>query len=399
MPQSGPVFFGIVVATLIGLPRAAPGLLVGALIILLIVFMREEKFSFKPDKIDLCLAILAGWLAVSMIWSYQDHSIALSVLKTVTLLATGIVTMKLASAVELAKREHILDAVEVAAGIGLAIVLIGTVYALVVGDSLWGTYFSDPLTTLNSNAVIIALILWPVAVILSRKISKRWIGMAAITVLLLVAIPSMAAVFSVVVGCAILIARRYLGKKGGIIIASTLSLLIMVAPYVVQYSEVEDYTKPSVVNDASSDVPYSVRHRFAIWSFAVEKIAEKPWFGWGFRASRYIPQEDHRLAPNMEILPLHPHNLALQTRLELGLPGSLILSALTFLVFYRLATFTDNDWHSGLAMAPAASWLFVANVSYGMWQSWWIATAFLLFIIMRIVLASLCETEKTSSEN
>jgi hypothetical protein len=38
---------------------------------------------------------------------------------------------------------------------------------------------------------------------------------------------------------------------------------------------------------------------------------------------------------------------------------------------------------------------FVANVSYGMWQSWWIATAFLLFIIMRIAIVSLLEPEDT----
>jgi len=75
--------------------------------------------------------------------------------------------------------------------------------------------------------------------------------------------------------------------------------------------------------------------------------------------------------------------------LELGFPGSLILAGLVFSVFYRLATFTNDGWISGLAMAPAAGWLFVANVSYGMWQSWWIALAFLLAIFMKFALANL----------
>lgn len=125
-----------------------------------------------------------------------------------------------------------------------------------------------------------------------------------------------------------------------------------------------------------------------MWSFAAEKIGEKPWLGWGMGASRHIPQEEYRLAPNMEIMPLHPHNLALQTRLELGLPGALILAGFVFAIFYRLATFTDDGWKSGVAMAAASAWLFVANVSYGMWQSWWIAMAFLLAILMKIAFAA-----------
>ena len=42
-----------------------------------------------------------------------------------------------------------------------------------------------------------------------------------------------------------------------------------------------------------------------------------------------------------------------------------MLDSIVFFVFYRLATFTNDGWISGLAMAPAAGWLFVANVSYG----------------------------------
>ena len=169
--------------------------------------------------------------------------------------------------------------------------------------------------------------------------------------------------------------------------AGIAALLIVCAPQVIKFSDADSFASPEG-QWATSSIPPSARHRLAMWSFATEKIDEKPWLGWGFGASRHIPQEARRLAPNMEIMPLHPHNLALQTRLELGLPGSLILAGLVFSVFYRLATFTNDGWVSGLAMAPAAGWLFVANVSYGMWQSWWIALAFLLAIFMKFALAS-----------
>ena len=179
--------------------------------------------------------------------------------------------------------------------------------------------------------------------------------------------------------------RKIGGRRASVLMAIIAASLVIAAPSLIKISGAGSLATPSGVNKESLGMPPSASHRLAMWSFATEKIDEKPWLGWGFGASRHIAQVDRRLASNMELMPLHPHNISLQARLEFGVQGSALLAFIVFFVFYRLATFTNDGWVSGLAMAPAAGWLFVA---YGMWQSWWIALAFLLAIFMKFALAS-----------
>ena len=228
---------------------------------------------------------------------------------------------------------------------------------------------------------------WPFILLLPKKtLFHLFLGICIF--FLLLALKSLADIGALVVGVSVIAGRKIGGRRAGMLLAVIAALLVIAVPSLIKISGAGLFATPSGINNESLGITSSSRHRLAMWSFATEKIDEKLWLGLGFDASRHIPQEDRRLAPNMEIMPLHLHNLALQTRLELGLPGSLILAGLVFSIFYRLATFTNDGWVSSLAMAPALGWLFVANVSYSMWQSWWIALAFLLAIFMKFALAS-----------
>ena len=88
-------------------------------------------------------------------------------------------------------------------------------------------------------------------------------------------------------------------------------------------------------------LPTSALHRMLIWDFTAERIAERPLLGWGMEASRTVPggrgqpeaaaldrmrvtdpgQRRWFAEPHVQILPLHPHNGALQLWLELGAVG------------------------------------------------------------------------------
>jgi len=68
-------------------------------------------------------------------------------------------------------------------------------------------------------------------------------------------------------------------------------------------------------------LPGSAYHRLLIWKFSQDRIAERPVLGWVFNGSRSIPGGKIEVDKNLTGLPLHPHNAALQWRLELGLPG------------------------------------------------------------------------------
>jgi O-antigen ligase len=123
--------------------------------------------------------------------------------------------------------------------------------------------------------------------------------------------------------------------------------------------------------DATS-LPGSAHHRMMIWRFTAQRVAERPVFGWGFDSSRSIPGREESLGKGEPALPLHPHNAALQWWLELGLPGALIgaifLTVLVAGIARHLPGRAEVAAGQGLLVAATV----VANVSYGVWQGWWI---------------------------
>ena len=135
----------------------------------------------------------------------------------------------------------------------------------------------------------------------------------------------------------------------------------------------------------------SAAHRMLVWSFVTNKIADEPFIGWGLEASRSLPDGRHPATDKMlerffldgpdvapwirqaELLPLHPHNGALQVWLELGLIGALF-AALMALFLGRTASRTT--W-PGIGAAMLASYAVTALLSFGIWQEWWLGVQFM----------------------
>ncbi len=117
-------------------------------------------------------------------------------------------------------------------------------------------------------------------------------------------------------------------------------------------------------------LPESWAQRVSYWSYAVERIAERPLAGWGLDASRAF-------SPHIQ---LHPHNGALQVWLELGLPGAVLLALVWAQTFRRLAR-EDRGLSAAASAGSAAVYLFFGLVSFGVWQEWWLALGALVAVI------------------
>jgi O-antigen ligase len=131
----------------------------------------------------------------------------------------------------------------------------------------------------------------------------------------------------------------------------------------------------------------STIHRLFIWRFAGDRIAERPLWGWGMDAARDIPGGQLDLSTaypqavlpaNARALPLHPHNATVEWRLDLGIPGAVLMLAILVWGLYRLG------WHGALSanrragsLAWATSAIIIGCVSYGFWQAWWLACLWL----------------------
>jgi len=136
---------------------------------------------------------------------------------------------------------------------------------------------------------------------------------------------------------------------------------------------------------------FSGAHRLAIWNFVATTIRERPLLGWGLDSARAIPYGKLPLAsvpilskdlnltyptlptlPFSPALPLHPHNAGLQIILETGIVGTALFCLLLLFGTLRL-TRQDNRSRVPFALASLATWLIVADVDVGVWQSWWLA--------------------------
>ncbi len=143
--------------------------------------------------------------------------------------------------------------------------------------------------------------------------------------------------------------------------------------------------RSGLLGKIASHVGASSQARLGIWTFGVLEAAKKPFLGWGFESARNFDP----------IIPDHPHSPAIQAWLELGIPGLLLIAAIWFLIFWRLAPKgegaipVDTGGFVEFDAAPAAvsedtevqrarpyalalvvTFFTVNAISYGIWRDW-----------------------------
>lgn len=139
----------------------------------------------------------------------------------------------------------------------------------------------------------------------------------------------------------------------------------------------------------------SAQHRVEIWYYLSQLLESFPW-GVGMDGVRFlkddgIPDPDfiHYVSPAFRhvsshygLLVMHPHNLPLQIWAELGIPGTLMFVVAVMGVLAKAWCNLSPAWKLGRAIfsATLASAMVPALLSYGAWQSWWIASLWLAII-------------------
>lgn len=346
----------------------------------LLMWAKEGFRALPVDyRIIAALAALALWAAVSAVWAFTPARALMLVARLVVVGAAGAGLLYGVSRLDDRYRRNAENALLGGMALGLVALAAGFVYAKMTGDSLWSTYYFDPLTTLNNGAVAISLLAWPALAVLWRR-GQRWT--AAIAVVAVYAgfsyLSSGTALLAPVMGFAGFLIVWFLGRRGALALAALSAFLVLAAPQAVTSN-----FSIGKAGEITWELPPSAQHRLIMWGFAVEKIGEKPWWGWGMDASRSIPQEDRRLASNMEIMPLHPHNAFLQVRLELGIPGAVIVAALVGL-FFVVAGRRRDRFAAAVITGAGGAYLTVAALSYGVWQNWWVAFAWALAALVAL---------------
>jgi O-antigen ligase len=180
-------------------------------------------------------------------------------------------------------------------------------------------------------------------------------------------------------------------------LAAALSGALVVAAVALPLAT-PDFRGVTALHQAMPSLKSSAIHRLVIWRFTAERIAERPYLGWGMDSSRALPGAKEHLAallpqaglePSAEALPLHPHSALLQWEVELGVPGTLLCLAVIAWGLWRVGFSVDLgrvDRAGALAWATTA--LVVAMLSFGTWQAWWLSCVFLTASTYRGVIRS-----------
>ena len=349
----------------------APLLLAAAVFSVASERFRGRRWLAPPSQLLWISTVFSAWCAVSLLWDLNLGHGLRKLLDLVLVLAA--LAVLAAAGREASPRQQRLAAIALAAGMALGLVLLAveTTLDFPLYRALMGN--SDPrlvdLVEAKRSVDALPLLVWPAALAVAR-LTRTWIAIvlaAAFAVACVKLTASSAtlgmAVSLVVMGFTVLSLRWTRRVLAG----ATVLAFLGIVPLAIWSYDAGGTTSPLL--------KHSAQHRVEIWHFAAERVLERPLTGYGFNASRDIPNGgavSAFLEPGKPIIPLHPHDGFLQIWLELGLPGA-VLAALGLLFAIR-ATTAWRDRSARFALAGYAAAVIVAGLAFGVWQTWWMAT-------------------------
>ena len=315
---------------------------------------------------------LLVWAAVSAAWAPDAGRALETALRLAAPLALAVLA---ADALRDAPATPLLPR---ATAIGLALSIGAALFDDLSGNALRAAVrgISEPPATLAfglKNAASVIALMLPLAVFATALPRRLRLALAIFGAVVGLLLPGESAKLAVLVGLGAGLAGGLAPRATRNGLAGLAAVLMLALPWILGASLPRDV----------SALPNSAAHRLLIWDFTAERIAERPILGWGMDSSRAIPSGTlrtdeatrnafgltshaaHHWFIHAQLLPLHPHNLALQVWLELGLIGAVLMALL--LAMLALACRTPA------ACGVFAAGLVIAMLSYGAWQYWWVS--------------------------
>ena len=371
-----------------------------ALIGLLALFLAVRSGALRevfPGWAALIAGAALAWMAYRGIATFDGNSTLKALGKVAVLVVFAFATVWLTRSLSENLRRAALNAMAIGGALSLLIVVIGvSLLPFGVLDQLVSNR-ADKASIFNTGLITMAILSPTIMLHLKRRLSVIYavaFGIALLAVTFVIG-ASTATVALAAGGFVALIGLRT-GQQtasllGALCVAATLTFPLAL-PLVLDRLDVELVQREGAETVIKADnLMGSVGHRYFIWRFALDKAKERPLLGWGFDTSRSVPGGHTNIDFGKELMPLHPHNAVLQVWLELGIPGLFFLAAVIWLLF-RPPHDRPAVIGAGLVRPLTLLMLFaVINATFGIWQSWWLAT-------IALVLASLYLWEKREDQ-
>jgi O-antigen ligase len=221
----------------------------------------------------------------------------------------------------------------------------------------------------------LVVLFWPFAAAAWRRgfrvpAAAGGIALAA----LVLTLESGSALAALLAGVAMFLLTALSARIGRFVVQAMIPVSVIVFPVFFAF-----WKRLGVGGDWLEYLPFSYQHRLAIWQFAADTISARPIFGWGLGTSRLVPGADAATEITVrsmntdwvarymgELMPLHPHNMVLQTILELGAIGGVMLAVVAWIGTGRIMRSTVDRVGLLTACAGLAALFTITLLSFGM---------------------------------
>ena len=389
----------------LALPRALAPLMAAGAVAVAILLWREKRMPPLAVAPAALLGALVAWGLVTLFWSLEPARGLVTAGKLGFLFAGGLLLAGAAATLGPDDRRRIGTALCIGAFAALALLgeemLTGGALSRPVRGAAGAARY-EPFQ-FNAATTVLAVLIWPALIALRTRWGTRACaaglaaGLAVLTTTESTTGAIAAAVGALAAGWGLF--GRSCAPVRRIAAGCVIAALVAVPAYSVGVKTVDEGKVPSYTVS-------SMLHRLHIWDFAAAKIREKPVFGWGLEASRSIPGGHAPRPPpagrtvaesiadsyRAQLMPLHPHNAGLQVWLELGVPGILLFGGFLVWLLRAMGRRALPGPLPCLCLAQFASAFTIAELSYGAWQSWWVAALALACALTIAVLPAEAES-------
>ena len=392
-PQARPLFFLVCLVAPVGVIAAKALVPVFFIVALWLLIRRWRNGELRrPFQGPLFYAaiLIATWALISALWALDGAAALTTFAKLAGVLLSALVVLDGIQDLQPG------DGRTIGRGMVAAFVVAALVLALESLSGLAGNRwylewrgqekdFDD--TILNRAEILLLLSAWPTAYVLwqwagaeagagrFRTGALAVIAVAVVVIMIGVSNSNQLAALVALVGA---VFAAFTGKWLQKLLAGLVVIGFLAAPLLPT-----TVLAPERWAASFDEKHYSALHRLHIWNFAAQRITDAPVIGWGLDAARRIPGGDTKLAGGGNVMSVHTHNGSLQIWLELGAVGALIFAGLLAALWLRIAILEERTLRAG-GTGLLLSALMVANLSFGIWQTWWMASLALSGLLFMI---------------
>lgn len=343
----------------------APGVATLAILTVGAALWRRHTVPLPGRGLLLALGLFLGWAGLSLGWTAGGHKATITYFSFLYLWLPALMLLALLGTTPEPVARRIARWLLPAMAVGVVIFAVELLADQPI-QHLAAPPEKSPVDyerDINRAAVLLALLAGPVSLLLWRLGRRVPAGIALCLPLLMAVDSTSQSAVAALLGLLVLLGVGVVSWRAaaGIVATGIVAGFALCGP-VAQWMEAVGLSKLSFL-------PYSFRHRIMTWDFVAGRLGDHPWIGYGLEASRAVPGGDASFpGTGLRMLPVHPHNLFLQVRLELGWVGAVLAAAVLLAGLYRLTRLDDAIRPMAIALFGAA--IFTQCFAYGVWQGW-----------------------------